>query len=331
MRSTLVPQSTPPTGVKTRKTNTASGTRIRYNCKQHPLQLEKENEEKKKVPRVPRAYTRTLHKSKHEENSWEKDKELKEVQASLASYKYNMNGPSYNVCKDRPLTEMMDTAGEILGQPDKPIQCVEAAFLGLRLTQGMIDVVRFPISFHSKKWKDGHGPFPDSGQGTLAGSGCKAVGGRKRNKEREQEKELSSDGSTSDDTSTPKEKGYEIINHLVIGLFTKGRYGAMGISRHQGLHSKAMTFHSLPDLIWDYSQNYKNDRQQLLSVRLGEAISHQGPDSYMPTWRKVEVKLSRWHIAEQRLYQFQEQLLVSHKKVPVPPQKPLDVAIVENV
>eukprot|EP01064_Diplonema_japonicum_P030903 TRINITY_DN5376_c0_g1_i1.p1 TRINITY_DN5376_c0_g1~~TRINITY_DN5376_c0_g1_i1.p1 ORF type:complete len:137 (+),score=13.88 TRINITY_DN5376_c0_g1_i1:256-666(+) len=56
----------------------------------------------------------------------------------------------------------------------------------------------------------------------------------------------------------------------------------MGISRHQGLHSKAMTFHSLPDLIWDYSQNYKNDRQQLLSVRLGEAISHQGPDSYMP-------------------------------------------------
>ena len=112
------------------------------------------------------------------------------------------------------------------------------------------------------------------------------------------------------DTEEEKpEKTYEVINHLVIGLYKKGQFGAMGISRHQGLHSKPLVYSSLSDLMWEYAQHYKDDRHVLLSVRLGEAISHVSPpETYFPLWRKVEIRLTRWNLAEQRLHQFQEAL-----------------------
>ena len=269
---------------------------------------------KVKHPKVPRAGARGGKYRRPMAQKQMPNTDLRAVQEAIANYEYNMNGPSYNVCKDRPLAEMFETASEILTRPLQPIQCVEAAFVGLRLTQGITDVIRFPISFHSKKWKNGFGPFSDKMKnGTLSGLPSRSLRKDKYGNSLKDEKESDEDASKEDPTVKP-EKGYEIINHLVIGLYRRGSFGAVGISRHSGLHSKPVTFCSLADLIWDYSQHYRNDKQQLLSVRLGEAISHGDPSHYTPIWRKIEIRLSRWHIAEQRLYQYQEDLIASTKR-----------------
>ena len=251
---------------------------------------------------------------------------IHDVQATIAQYAYNIHGPTYNVNKDRPLSELFDTAGEILCRPERPIQCVEAAFLGLHLTQGM-PCVRFPISFHSKKYKHGCGPFPDS-LGNMVGSPAKGlmISKKKATANSSADGPLMSplsDATSGGEGGAEKEGGekaakeYEVINHLVIGLYKKGAFGAMGISRHHGLHSKPMEYSSLPDLIWDYAQHYREDRHVLLSVRLGEAVEHTpSPDVYTPVWRKTEIRLNRWHVAEQRLRQFADQLVAASRTAP---------------
>ncbi|KAJ9443557.1 hypothetical protein DIPPA_29937 [Diplonema papillatum] len=281
---------------------------------------------KRSASNPSRLFSQTLPAKLSDDNG-----DIADVQATIAAYRYNMNGATYDVSKDRPLVDMLDTAAEILLRPCEPIQCVEAALVALRLTQGVSDVTRFGISFHSKKWRPGCGPLPDVAGAAMTGSPAKSLMARARNRLNPGQRDacgaleprspttVGSEGKAGEkdkdkaaadkSAQPPKEKEYDIINHLVIGLYRAGRFGAVGISRHPGLHNKPMTFLSLADLVWDFAQHYREDRQQLLSVRLGDGIPHAVAGDHRPVWRRTEIRLTHWNIAEQRLRQFQEQLV----------------------
>eukprot|EP00756_Hemistasia_phaeocysticola_P062065 Hpha_TRINITY_DN5492_c0_g1::TRINITY_DN5492_c0_g1_i1::g.192518::m.192518 len=72
------------------------------------------------------------------------------VMGFLESFEYSMEGPSFPNRKARPLSEILKVAAQVVaGRTRVSIQCIEAAFVGLYLTQGMPRVTRFGVSLES--------------------------------------------------------------------------------------------------------------------------------------------------------------------------------------
>eukprot|EP00249_Psilotum_nudum_P016414 c25813_g1_i2 orf=592-1242(-) len=75
---------------------------------------------------------------------------LKAVQQFISSFEYKQSPQtSFNAHKLRPLVRIMETAKMMIYNP-QPIKCVEAVFLALYLTAGMLDVERIPLGFKSE-------------------------------------------------------------------------------------------------------------------------------------------------------------------------------------
>eukprot|EP00755_Sulcionema_specki_P038144 Sspe_Gene.110337::Locus_90942_Transcript_1_1_Confidence_1.000_Length_834::g.110337::m.110337 len=74
---------------------------------------------------------------------------LQQARDLLSMFTYNLNGSTYNVDKKRPLKQLLATGDTILKEGSK-IQCVEASFVALQLTQHLTPVLRFGMSFDSK-------------------------------------------------------------------------------------------------------------------------------------------------------------------------------------
>ena len=68
---------------------------------------------------------------------------------TLSKYDYHMYGATFNVDKKRPIQKLFSTADQILKEGIR-IQCVEACFVALLLTDKLLPVIRFAISFESK-------------------------------------------------------------------------------------------------------------------------------------------------------------------------------------
>lgn len=74
---------------------------------------------------------------------------IEKVQAYMRNLQYNHTGTQfYEVRKNRPISGLMDLAREMIKE-SLPIKCLEAIILGIFLTNGMLGVERFPISFKS--------------------------------------------------------------------------------------------------------------------------------------------------------------------------------------
>ena len=72
------------------------------------------------------------------------------IESVLAHLEYNYTGVSYfNIRKDRPLSQIMDTAKQILRE-QLPIKCVEAVFLSLYLTSWHRGIARIPVAFRTR-------------------------------------------------------------------------------------------------------------------------------------------------------------------------------------
>ncbi|VDI61553.1 Hypothetical predicted protein [Mytilus galloprovincialis] len=74
---------------------------------------------------------------------------IEKVQNYMRNLQYNHTGTQfYEVRKNRPISGLMDLAREMIKE-SLPIKCLEAIILGIFLTNGMLGVERFPISFKS--------------------------------------------------------------------------------------------------------------------------------------------------------------------------------------
>eukprot|EP00755_Sulcionema_specki_P015244 Sspe_Gene.58818::Locus_32294_Transcript_1_1_Confidence_1.000_Length_1979::g.58818::m.58818 len=72
------------------------------------------------------------------------------MQAFLSTFEYSVDGPSFRARKQQSLMHILAMAQDIIrARRFYAIQCLEASFVALYLTQGMGDLCRFGISFES--------------------------------------------------------------------------------------------------------------------------------------------------------------------------------------
>lgn len=74
---------------------------------------------------------------------------LERIQQYMSDLEYNHTGTQFfEIRKNRPVTGLMECAKEMIREA-LPIKCLEAVILGIFLTNGIVGVERFPISFKS--------------------------------------------------------------------------------------------------------------------------------------------------------------------------------------
>ncbi len=77
------------------------------------------------------------------------DKRLKSIQNYINEFQYNFTGKLYTrPSKKGGLKHISALAKDIIAK-SLPIQCIEATFLGVYLTNDMVDIERFPLFFKS--------------------------------------------------------------------------------------------------------------------------------------------------------------------------------------
>jgi len=74
---------------------------------------------------------------------------LERIQKYMTELEYNHTGTQfYEIRKNRPVTGLMECAKEMIREA-LPIKCLEAVVLGIFLTNGILGLERFPLSFKS--------------------------------------------------------------------------------------------------------------------------------------------------------------------------------------
>ncbi|CAH8445432.1 unnamed protein product [Schistosoma haematobium] len=67
----------------------------------------------------------------------------------------------------------------------------------------------------------------------------------------------------------------KVFRHVVLGIYSSGLFGALGLSRRENLMYKPLNFPSLSLLINNYTQGYHGHHHKLLRVKIGLPISHR--------------------------------------------------------
>uniref|UniRef100_A0A1I8HZR8 Vasohibin 1 n=1 Tax=Macrostomum lignano TaxID=282301 RepID=A0A1I8HZR8_9PLAT len=89
-----------------------------------------------------------------------------------------------------------------------------------------------------------------------------------------------------------------VHRHVVLGLYSKGMFGALGISRRDDLMYKPLTFkQTLTELIMEYKAAYQRHWHKLKQVKIGMAIG-KNPHSFEPLPWKVpsELRFARFQV-----------------------------------
>ncbi|KAK3609691.1 hypothetical protein CHS0354_017544 [Potamilus streckersoni] len=74
---------------------------------------------------------------------------IEKIQNYMNALQYNHTGTQFfEIRKNRPISGLMECAKDMIREA-LPIKCLEAVILGIYLTNGMIGVERFPVSFNS--------------------------------------------------------------------------------------------------------------------------------------------------------------------------------------
>lgn len=64
------------------------------------------------------------------------------------------------------------------------------------------------------------------------------------------------------------------FNHIVLGVHSGGRFGALGISRREDLMFKPPEFRTLADLVHEFEGAYRGYWHTLRKVKIGQYVSH---------------------------------------------------------
>ena len=139
------------------------------------------------------------------------------IQKYLNKLEYNHTGTQFFQIKmNRPIAGLTETAKEIM-RSRLPIKCLEAVIVGLYLSSGVNNILRFTIRFKSKF--EGH-----------------------------------------------------TYRHIVLGIYGNFNYGTLGLSRRDTLMYKPLEYKTLPQLIFDFRDAYKDCCHQLVKVKFSTPI-----------------------------------------------------------
>jgi hypothetical protein len=198
---------------------------------------------------------------------------LESIQKFINSFEYNHIGRETTLSfprKDRGMKHIINMAKCII-RDALPIQCVEAVFLAVYLTHEMNEVCNFiSISFQQPNYKLKHL--------------CSYI-------EHKLLRIPVSFRSRVDD---------EEHSHMVLAVkYTPSRkqlssnnimeaWGALGLSRLKKLMYKPLMYHSLSELIADYTLSYQQYYHELQEVSLGHPFSH-GLSDKTHLWKAITI------------------------------------------
>lgn len=75
------------------------------------------------------------------------------------------------------------------------------------------------------------------------------------------------------------------FHHIVLGVHSGGRFGALGISRREDLMFKPLELRSLMDLVQDFEAAYRGYWHTLRKVRIGQYVSHDPHSVEQIEWK----------------------------------------------
>uniref|UniRef100_UPI00358F19FC tubulinyl-Tyr carboxypeptidase 1-like n=1 Tax=Myxine glutinosa TaxID=7769 RepID=UPI00358F19FC len=68
--------------------------------------------------------------------------------------------------------------------------------------------------------------------------------------------------------------GGTIFGHVVLGMWSSGKYGALGMSRRPDLMHRSLTFNNLADLVADFGKAYATYWHEVVNLKLGLFLPH---------------------------------------------------------
>lgn len=75
------------------------------------------------------------------------------------------------------------------------------------------------------------------------------------------------------------------FHHIVLGVHSGGRFGALGISRREDLMFKPLELRTLMDLVQDFEGAYRGYWHTLRKVRIGQYVSHDPHSVEQIEWK----------------------------------------------
>ncbi|KAK1792933.1 hypothetical protein P4O66_001655 [Electrophorus voltai] len=75
------------------------------------------------------------------------------------------------------------------------------------------------------------------------------------------------------------------FRHIVLGIHSGGRFGALGISRRQDLMFKPLEYRTLADLLQDFQAAYQGYWHTLRKVKIGQYVSHDPHSVEQIEWK----------------------------------------------
>lgn len=75
------------------------------------------------------------------------------------------------------------------------------------------------------------------------------------------------------------------FHHIVLGVHSGGRFGALGLSRREDLMFKPLELRTLMDLVQDFEGAYRGYWHTLRKVRIGQYVSHDPHSVEQIEWK----------------------------------------------
>lgn len=83
------------------------------------------------------------------------------------------------------------------------------------------------------------------------------------------------------------------FHHIVLGVHSGGRFGALGISRREDLMFKPLELRTLTDLVQDFEGAYRGYWHTLRKVRIGQYVSHDPHSVEQIEWKHSILDLEK--------------------------------------
>ncbi|KAK3537749.1 hypothetical protein QTP70_017860 [Hemibagrus guttatus] len=114
------------------------------------------------------------------------------------------------------------------------------------------------------------------------------------------------------------------FRHIVLGIHSGGRFGALGISRRVDLMFKPLEYRTLADLVQEFQTAYKGHWHTLRKVKIGQYVSHDPHSVEQIEWKHSVLdveKLSKEELRKELERHTRDMRLKIGKPAPVSPTK----------
>ena len=238
------------------------------------------------------------------------EQQLRLLQGYVEAFEYNyLPTTFFNKCKYRPLQRILETAKEVM-KIALPIRCLEATYLAISLTQGMLHLQRFPLTF--KTSFNGQvcrhivlavRVVDDPAAAAAATAAAHTTDVPPAHLQSSSRR--SSSSSSLDRARKPVARGRSAAAAAAASP-SSDRWGALGLSRKRSLMYKRVEERTLASLVEDYADAYRELGHRVLNVKVGLPVSHTPNQSYVPSWRflTVDYKSLPAHSREALLHSF---------------------------